>query len=123
MLDEYFADFPESRLIFDALAKAAAEELGAVEVRVSKSQVALVRGTAFAWAWVADRYLHGQHAPLVLSLALRRRDSSQRWKQVVEVRPGRFMHHLEIWSASEIDVDVLRWLAEAAAEAKGEDSR
>jgi hypothetical protein len=36
-----------------------------------------------------------------------------RWKQIVEPAPGRFTHHLELHTASEIDDEVRRWLQEA----------
>jgi hypothetical protein len=36
----------------------------------------------------------------------------------VEVRPGRFMHHLELWSADDLDDEVEGWLR-AAWEAAG----
>jgi hypothetical protein len=46
----------------------------------------------------------------VLTLAFRTRDSSPRWKQVVEPYPGRFTHHLELYSVQEIDEQVRDWL-------------
>jgi hypothetical protein len=111
-LDEFFSGYEESRRIFEAL-QAAIEPFGRVEVRVTKSQVAFRRGKALAWAWIPDRYLHGGHAPLVLSLAFPSRDDSARWKQIVEPAPGRFMHHLELRSEAEIDDEVRGWLREA----------
>ena len=36
---------------------------------------------------------------------------------VVEPRPGRFMHHLEVTTPEAIDDEVIRWLNEAAAAA------
>ena len=116
-LDEYFAGQESSRRIFDALEGTVAR-LGAFELRVSKSQVAFHRsGHAFAWAWMPDQYLGPGHAPLVLSVALPRRDASARWKQVVEPSPGRFMHHLELQTEQDIDDEVAKWLEEAAGEA------
>ena len=111
-LDEFFAGFEESRRIFDHL-RTTIEAFGPVEMRVSKSQIAFRRRQAFAWAWVPDRYLRGEHAPLVLSLSFTRRDESPRWKEIVEPAPGRFMHHLELHSQSEIDEKVRTWLREA----------
>jgi len=111
-LDEFFAGHGQPRRIFDALL-AAADELGPVELRVTKSQVAFRRRTGFAWAWIPQMYLAGRVAPLVLSVPLRRRDESPRWKEVVEPYPGRFMHHLELRDPSEIDAEVRGWLAEA----------
>jgi len=115
-LDEFFSGFDEARRIFDAL-QTAINALGAVEVRVTRSQVAFRRRKAFAWAWTPGRYLHGLHAPLVLTLSFARRDNSPRWKEIVEPAPGCFTHHLELHSEAEIDEQVQRWLREAWEEA------
>ena len=109
---EFFAGRQESWRLFEAL-RAAVDALGPVEVRVTKSQVAFRRRRPFAWAWMPGMYLHAPCPPLVLTVALRRRDPSPRWKQVVEPAAGRFTHHLELNSAAEIDVEVLAWLHEA----------
>jgi hypothetical protein len=111
-LDQFFSGYEESRRIFDAL-RAAIETLGTMEIRVAKSQVAFRRRKAFAWAWVPDRYLGGGHAPLVLTLSFAERNPSPRWKQIVEPAPGRFTHHLELTSESEIDGEVRGWLQAA----------
>jgi hypothetical protein len=111
-LDDFFRDRDGSRRIFDALG-AAVDSAGPAEVRVTKSQVAFRRRIAFAWAWMPDVYLGPGHAPLVLTVALRRRDASPRWKQVVEPVPGRFTHHLELSCPEEIDDEVRAWLEEA----------
>jgi hypothetical protein len=49
----------------------------------------------------------------VLTVALRRRDTSPRWKEIVEPVPGRFTHHLELFTAAGIDDQVRTWLHEA----------
>jgi len=111
-LDEFFAGYEESRPVFDALC-AAIEPLGSVDARVTKSQVAFRRRKLFAWAWVPGRYLRGSRPPLVLTLSLTYRHDSPRWKEIVEPAPGRFVHHLELRSAAEIDDEVRAWLHEA----------
>lgn len=110
-LDEFFSGHEESRRIFDTL-RAAIDELAPTEIRVTESQVAFRRGRAFAWAWVPDRYLRGGHAPLVLTMSFAKRDNSRRWKEIVELAPGRFTHHLELHTESEIDDEVRCWLQE-----------
>jgi hypothetical protein len=40
-----------------------------------------------------------------------------RWKEVVEPARGRFMHHLELTEAGDIDDQVRLWLYEAWVEA------
>jgi hypothetical protein len=111
-LNRFFGEHKQSRRIFDALASAL-QNAGPIDIRVSKSQVAFWRDRPFAWAWLPEQYLKRTAAPLVLTVGLRRRDSSTRWKQVVEPASGRFTHHLELESVSDIDSEVAGWLKEA----------
>jgi Domain of unknown function (DUF5655) len=116
-LEQYFAGSDErSRALFDVVRSAIAS-VGPADMRVTKSQVAFRNRLAFAWTWMPAQYVHGKVAPLVLTIDLHRRDSSPRWKQVVEPRPGLFTHHLEIHSAEDVDDEVLGFLREAWAEA------
>jgi hypothetical protein len=115
-ITEFSVDWPESAKIFETL-RTAIENLGEVEIRVTKSQIAFRRRTGFAWAWVPGKVLGGNRPPLVLILSLRRRDSSPRWKEVIEPVPGRFKHHLELTKAADIDDQILLWLHEAWVEA------
>jgi hypothetical protein len=82
---------------------------------VSKSQVSFRRRKAFAWVWMPDQYLRGKSAPLVLALSFSHRDTSPRWKEIVEPRPGRFTHHLELFSVADVDGEVRGWLRDAWA--------
>ena len=79
----------------------------------SKSQIAFRRDRNFALVWTPDRYLKGRLAPLVLTVLLTRLDGSPRWKQVVEPSRGRFTHHLELYSAADVDEQVRERLREA----------
>lgn len=94
------------------------EALGdvATDVRTTLSQVAFRRARAFAWVWPPGRYVRSE-VPAVLSFALAHRVDSPRIKQVVQPRPGTWMHHLEVHSPDEIDEEVLGWLLQAAREA------
>ncbi len=112
LLDEFFAGRDESRLIFEAVREAVAA-IGPAEIRATKSQVAFRRRRGFAYAWMPGMYLRRDDAPLVLTVGLRRRDGSPRWKQVVEPAPGRFTHHLELYAPAEVDAEVSSWLREA----------
>ena len=114
ILDEFFAGQDESRPIFEAVRRAV-EAIGPVKLRISKSQVSFRRRKAFAWVWMPGQYLRGNTAPLVLTLSLPGRNSSPRWKEIVEPRPGRFTHHLELYSLADIDDEVRGWLQEAWA--------
>jgi hypothetical protein len=108
-LDEYFKGNDESRKLFDSLCRVI-ETFDGVELRVTKSQVAFYRRKAFAWAWIPGKYVRGKVALLVLTLSLSFKDASPRWKEIVEPRPGRFTHHLELYSTSDIDDEVREWV-------------
>jgi hypothetical protein len=116
-VEEFFEGYAGSRRLFEAVDKTL-RGIGPADIRVTKSQIAFRRKKAFAWAWVPEKSLHRRAAPLVLSMAFRKRDPSPRWKQIVEPAPGRFMHHLELWSIEAIDDEVGAWLR-AAWEAAG----
>lgn len=111
-LDEFFVGRPESRCIFEAAADAVAT-IGPAAIRITRSQIAFRRRTVFAFVWMPGMYLARNDIPLVLTIGLRRADSSPRWKQIVEPAPGRFTHHLELHSAADIDEEVIGWLQEA----------
>lgn len=111
-LEQFFAGHDDSQHIFEAVRRVVAT-IGWAQLRVGKSQVAFRRRKAFAWAWMPSMYLRGVHPLLVLTVALRRRDPSPRWKEVVEPYPARFIHHLELRSSAEIDDEVRAWLQEA----------
>jgi len=111
-LDEFFEGQDTSRGLFEAL-EVEIRAFGKAELRVTKSQIAFRRRIAFAWAWMPGKYLRRKTAPLVLTLSLRRRDASPRWKEIVEPYPGRFTHHLELYSRDDIDDQVRLWLREA----------
>ncbi|HEX6248848.1 MAG TPA: DUF5655 domain-containing protein [Nocardioidaceae bacterium] len=112
-LEEFFADVPLGREVYDAVA-AVVEGCGPATTRVTRSQVALRRRTGFCWVWLPGRYLRRPAAQVVVSVALDHPDPSPRWKQVVEVGRGRrWMHHLEVRSVDEVDDEVARWVAAA----------
>lgn len=111
-LDEFFEGQSESRRLFGAVLRVI-NAIGPAQVRVTKSQIAFRRNRAFAWLWRPGKYLRGKCAPLVLTLSFRHRDASPRWKEVVESYPGRFTHHLELYSVDEVDDEVRRWLQQA----------
>ena len=111
-LDEFFGDAAQSRQLFDALAHELAK-LGKTSLRITKSQIAFRRKRNVAIAWMPRKYLKQPAAPLVLTVSFPERDGSPRWKDVTQVAPHRFTHHLELFRADDIDADVKDWLRRA----------
>lgn len=116
-LRECLAAHDDSRELFEELRRVILH-LGPVTERHSKSQVAYRGRRTFALAWAPGQYLGERGAPLVLSVVLPERDTEPRWKEVVEPRPGVFMHHLELHATSDIDDQLKGWLAGAYAAAQ-----
>jgi hypothetical protein len=111
---QFFAGVPLGAEVYDALVHVV-DDLGPATVRVSKSQVALRRRTGFCWVWQPGMYLRHPGAQVVISVALDRQDTSPRWKEVVRVGGGRWMHHLEVHALTEVDDEVATWVAAAYA--------
>jgi len=110
--EEFFAGHPDALHVYDTV-RAAAERLGPVEVRVTRSQVALRRRRGFAYLWLPGRWLRNPSAEVVLSLALDHRVPSARFKQVVRPSPRTRVHHLEVRDVADIDDEVSGWLSDA----------
>ena len=110
--DTYFSGHEPARALYERIDEYL-QTLVEVETRVSKSQIGFHRRRGFAWVWIPEKHLGRPAAPLVLTLAFRHRDPSPRWKEVVEPYPGRFTHHLELFSADQIDDEVRGWIHEA----------
>ena len=108
-VEEFFAGREESRRLFEAIQRRVAH-LGDVTMKVSKSQIAFRRKRNFAIVWVPGKYLDSRTAPLVLTLSFPHPDGSKRWKQIFQISPKRFTHHLEIFKETDIDAEVYGWL-------------
>ena len=89
------------------------DALGPCDLRVAPTQVGWARRRGFAFLWMPGRWLRTPAAEVVLTISCDHRIDSPRWKEVLEVRPGLFTHHLELSSAEDIDAEVAIWLADA----------
>ena len=110
-IEEFFG---HDRVALD-LARAVIELIdrtGAVESRVTKSQVAFRSRKGFAYLWCPGRYV-ASDVPVVLSIALPERLDSSRFKSVVHPAPRVWMHHLELRGIDQVDAEVADWLATA----------
>jgi len=111
--EQFFAGHPHSLAVFWKV-QATLAQVGPLDVRVTKSQVAFRRKRGFAYLWMPGKYLDKPGAEVVLSICLGRRDDSARFKQVAHPSPRQWMHHLEVHHLDDIDDEVAGWLREAA---------
>jgi hypothetical protein len=110
---DLLAGHPVAEAVYDRVCVCLVQ-LGPVEVRTSKSQIAFRRARGFAYLWLPGQYLTNPQADVVLSIALGRHDPSPRFKEVVHPATHHWMHHLELRGPDEIDDEVVAWLREAA---------
>lgn len=113
--EEVFAESPTGLAILHRLLELIADL--DVEVRVTRSQVALLHTTSFAYLWYPGRYVRSE-VPAVLSLALPDKQESQRFKQIVTPAAHVWMHHLELTGPDDLDDEVLGWVRAAYREAR-----
>jgi hypothetical protein len=112
-IDDFFGEHAGARQIFEAIRRRV-ERLGDAGVRVSKSQIAFRRRRNLAVVWRPSQYRQGRPtAPLVLTFCFPERGASPRWKEIIEVGPQRFTHHLELDRLEDVDEQVGAWLRRA----------
>ena len=111
-IGEFFAGAPIGAAAFGWTSGVVAG-LGPAVVRLTSTQVAFRHRIGFAWLWLPGAWLAHPEAEVVLSLGLRQRLDSPRWKQVVEPYPGRWMHHLEVRDPGDLDAELAGWVAAA----------
>ncbi len=107
--DEFFGEAALASRLFDAVSVEIAR-FGKVSIRVTRSQIAFRRKKNVAVVWMPSKYLKAPVAPLVLTLSFAKRDDSPRWKQITQVSPTRFTHHLELHRVEDINSQVKGWL-------------
>ena len=107
----FFAGSPDGLSLFRSIAQAV-DEIGDVQIRVSKSQIAFRRRRGFAYVWRPAQYIDSD-VPAVLSIALDRQLHSSRFKEVVQPSTKVWMHHLELREPAQVDEEVKSWLRQA----------
>ena len=82
-------------------------------VKHDRTQTAFVRKMQFLWLSLPRR--KGDAGGLLLSVALPSRLESMRLLYAAEVAPGRWMHHLVLRSANDLDADLISLIQAAWA--------
>jgi Domain of unknown function (DUF5655) len=113
--EDLFRGFPDTLTICRRVEEAVCT-IGESSVAVTRSQVAFRRRRGFAYVWRPGQYVDSD-VPAVLSIALSREVTSDRFKSVVHPSANVWMHHVELHDGLEVDDQVREWLAEAYASA------
>lgn len=113
--EDLFSGFPRGLEICRAI-QVAISTVGEASMTVTRSQVAFRRRRGFAYIWRPGQYVDSD-VPAVLTIALSAEVKSDRFKEIAHPSANVWMHHMELHDPSELDDQVLGWLAEAHAAA------
>jgi hypothetical protein len=109
---KFFAGRPTQLELFRII-ESFLQSLGEIKVRVGKSQISFGNRRQFAWVWLPMKWDRRRPANcIVLSFSLGRRIDHPAIAEVVEPYRGRFMHHVIMVEASDLET-VKPWLGEA----------
>lgn len=95
---------PEESALYESIEAWVLSLCPETDVKHDRTQSAFRRQVQFAWLSLPRR--KADAGGLMLSIALPGRMESRRVLYIAEVAPGRWMHHLIIRSADELDADL-----------------
>jgi hypothetical protein len=113
-IEDFFAGKSVQLSLFQHI-RAYIETLDEVRIKVSKTQISFAAKRQFAWVWLPMEW-DKRRPPdcLVLSFALTSQIADPQVVQAVEPTPGRWMHHVIIQTASDLNDAVRGWLRQAS---------
>lgn len=112
----FFEGKPEALALYQAFAGKLLSEIGQVQVRVQKTQIAFSNGHNFAFVSflpVRKARERPRHY-IVITFGLGRQVESPRIDAAVEPYPNRWTHHVMISEETELDGELMGWVREAA---------
>ena len=117
----FFEGKPEALALYQNFAEKLFSEVGQVQVRVQKTQIAFSNGHNFAFVSflpVRKAKERPQHY-IVVTFGLGHQVESPRIDGAVEPYPNRWTHHMLISRTEEIDDELMGWIEEAAVFSAG----
>jgi hypothetical protein len=111
-IDEYFADKPRSRQVFDA-ARATIEEAGPSTMTV-QTQISFGNDRKFAWFWLYNITKKDPNGVLHLMLAIDEPVDSSHVRNVEQISKARWNHQIVLRTVADAESAWLRDLVERA---------
>lgn len=106
-LPRFCLGMPAETALYEAI-EARILAFGETVCKHDRTQTAFVRQVQFAWVSLPRR--KADAGAVMLSIGLPVRLDSPRILHAAEVAPGRWMHHLLLRQADELDAEVTGWL-------------
>ena len=110
----FFEKMPQALPIYEAFTKRLLKELGPVQVKVQKSQIAFSNRYQFAFIWHPSRRFRGRKGVyMVVTFGVSHRIEDSRIEAATEPYPNRWTHHVIVQSEDEIDDKLMGWIRKA----------
>ena len=110
----FFEKMPQALPIYEAFTKRLLKELGPVQVKVQKSQIAFSNRYQFAFIWHPSRRFRGRKGVyMVVTFGVSHRIEDSRIEAATEPYPNRWTHHVILSEVGQLDSELMDWLQEA----------
>ena len=112
----FFGEHMEALPMYERLENAILTRIPDVKIKVAKTQITFANKRGFAFvSFNPCRKANDRPAVwMTVTFGLGCRKGSSRIDVATEPYPGRWMHHVMVGSAEEIDEELLSWIQEAA---------
>ena len=111
-----FGEHTEALPVYERLENAILTRIPDVKIKVAKTQITFANKRGFAFVSF-NPCRKAKDRPAVwmsVTFGLGYRKESPRIDVATEPYPGRWTHHVMVGNVDEIDVELMRWIAEAA---------
>jgi len=110
----FFQHQDAAKMLFDGIAIRLLERFPESSFKIQKSQIALVSTKTYAALWLPIHPIKDHpEAKLILSFGLDEKLEDPRIREVNEPYPKRYMHHILLSQAEDLDETLLTWLEKA----------
>lgn len=110
----FFIQHEDAKPLFDGIAVRLLERFPETAFKIQKSQIACVSVKTYAALWFPIHPIKDHpDTKLILSFGLDEKIEDPRIREVNEPYPHRYMHHILLSSADELDATILDWLEKA----------
>jgi len=106
-----FERMPGASLLYEAIEAAVTGSFKNVDIKVCKTQVSFYSNKSFAYVWLPIRKMKNRpDTYIVLSFGLDNKIENPRIVESAQPRPNRYIHHILIEKAEDIDGEIMSWL-------------
>ena len=110
-IQAFFGSEPEAFFLYELLEERLVAEWNLLGIRVQKTQITFKNPRSFAAVWLPIRRMKNRSEHyIIVTFSLPTRLDSLRIAESVEVRPGRWTHHVIVSRPEEVNEELMGWI-------------